>query len=458
MKKLNYDIVYFIGVGGIGMSALARWFNAGNYQVIGYDKTSSDLTAKLENEGVKIHFEDNLKHIPTHASKDNTLVIYTPAVPDAHKELTYFKANGFEIKKRAEVLGEISRNYFTVAVAGTHGKTTTSSMITHLLHFAGVDVTGFIGGIATNFNSNLVIGKTLKAIAVIEADEFDRSFLHLSPDVAIVTSTDADHLDVYGDGEELKNSFRAFINKLKKNGKLLISQKANNSLAVNIGSEYGLKGNAVRAENIKIGDGVFVFDYVDEKNRIEGLELTLPGFHNVENALVSIRTALILDVSVQKITEGIAAYKGVKRRFEFMYKSFEKIYIDDYAHHPEELKAFIKSAKALYPTKRLTIVFQPHLFSRTQDFSRDFAEALDMADEVWILDIYPARELPIEGVTSSLILDQMQLKNKQIVTKENVISKLKETEFEVLATLGAGDIDRIVPEIKSMILTNYGHA
>ena len=458
MKKLNYDMVYFIGVGGIGMSALARWFNASNYNVFGYDKTPSELTTKLQNEGISVHFEDDVQNIPTNSSKENTLVIYTPAIPKEHKELIYFKEKGYEIKKRSEVLGEISEAYFTVAVAGTHGKTTTSSMIAYLLHNAGVDTTGFIGGITTNFNSNLLIGKTEKAIAVIEADEFDRSFLHLSPDIAIITSTDADHLDIYGDADELKNTFKKFVDKLKEQGKLLISQKANESLDVGFGLEYGLEGNDVSAENLRIGDGVFAFDYVDRKNRINNLELSLPGFHNVENALAAIKSALLLGVTPDKVKEGIATYKGVRRRFEFVYKSDDRVYIDDYAHHPEELNSFIDSTKALYPEKKLTVVFQPHLFSRTKDFSAEFASALDKADKVLLMEIYPARELPVEGVNSALILDKMQLANKQIIAKEELIDTLRKADFEVLATLGAGDIDRMVPEIKLLLETNYSHA
>lgn len=458
MKKLNYDIAYFIGVGGIGMSALARWFNAGNCQVIGYDKTPSDLTNTLQQEGIEIHFNDSTQNIGSHINKDNTLVIYTPAIPTDHKEFVHFKTEGFKVLKRSEVLGEISQRYFTVAVAGTHGKTTTSSMVAHLLHFAGVDITGFIGGIAANFNSNLVIGKTDKAIAVIEADEFDRSFLHLSPDVAIITSTDADHLDIYGDAEELKNTFREFIKKLKEDGKLLISQKANESLSVEDGAEYGLSGNKVQAENITIGDGFFGFDYVEDSIRIEKLALYLPGFHNVENALAAIKTALLLDVPAAKIKNGLAAYKGVKRRFEFVFKSNSKVFIDDYAHHPEEIKAFISSVKALYPNRKLTVIFQPHLFSRTQDFSIEFASALDDADQVLLLEIYPARELPIEGVNSALILNQMKLEDKGIITKDEIIGRLENESFEVLATLGAGDIDRIVPEIETMLINNFSHA
>lgn len=458
MKKLNYDIVYFIGVGGIGMSALARWFNAGDYKVYGYDKTPTDLTNKLETEGINIHFDDNVEHIPTSASTDNTLVIYTPAVPKDHTELTYFRSNRFTLKKRAEVLGDISRSYFTVAVAGTHGKTTTSSMIAHLLHFAGVDITGFIGGIATNFNSNLVIGKTDKAIAVIEADEFDRSFLHLSPNIAVVTSTDADHLDIYGDADELKNTFKEFVNKLKEEGNLLISQKANDSLPINFGKEYGLNGKSIKVDNLEIKDGCFGFDFINEDIKIEGLELYLPGFHNVENALAAIEIALLLGVSSENVKEGLSQYKGVKRRFEFIYKSPEKVYIDDYAHHPEELNAFIKSTKALYPSKKLTVIFQPHLYSRTQDFSAGFAAALDQADEVLLMNIYPARELPIEGVNAELILNQMELVRKKVVGKEDIVDTLQNMDFEVLATLGAGDIDRIVPKIKSLLLKNDSHA
>ncbi len=458
MKKLNYDMVYFIGVGGIGMSALARWFNATGYTVLGYDKTPSSLTTALASEGIVIHYKEDAQNIPKSVTKANTLVIYTPAIAANHSELAYFKKNGFTIKKRAEVLGEISRNYFTIAVAGTHGKTTTTSMIAYLLHFAGVDITGFIGGIATNFNSNLVIGKTDKAIAVIEADEFDRSFLHLSPDIAVVTSTDADHLDIYADANELKNSFKTFIGKLKAEGNLLISQKTNESLEGVKGTVYGLKGQSVRAENITIGDGVFTFDYVDEDTKIKGLELSLPGFYNVENALAAIKTALLVKVPAQYIKKGIASYLGVKRRFEFMLKSESTVYIDDYAHHPEELNAFIASVKALYPTKKLTIIFQPHLFSRTKDFSAEFAAALDQADRVWLLAIYPARELPIKGVTSDLILGQMKLRNKCTLSSEAVIKKIEDSEIEVLATLGAGDIDRLVPQITSVLQKKQAHA
>jgi len=458
MKRLNYDIIYFIGIGGIGMSALARWFNAGKYRVMGYDKTTSELTSNLQNEGILIHFEDDVTYIPSDALSANTLVIYTPAVPTSHSELAYFKASNFTIKKRAEVLGDISHEYFTVAVAGTHGKTTTSSIIAHLLHSAGVDVTGFIGGIATNFNSNLVIGKTDKAIAVIEADEFDRSFLHLSPNIAVVTSTDADHLDIYGDSNELKNTFKTFISKLNEDGKLLISQKANESLAIDFGDEYGLSGNEISASNLEIANGVFVFDFNNKEQIIKGLELHLPGFYNVENALAAIEVALLLGVSSHQVKEGIASYTGVKRRFESIFKSEKHVYIDDYAHHPEEISAFIQSAKALYPNKKLTVIFQPHLFSRTNDFAEDFAKALDKADEVWLMDIYPARELPMEGVNAELILSKMKLANKFKVGQNEMIEKLSFVEFEVLATLGAGDIDRMVPEIKSLLLNKYSHA
>lgn len=458
MKKLNYDIVYFIGIGGIGMSALARWFSAGKHRVLGYDKTPSELTTTLQEEGIIVHFEDNIKFIPDEATVENTLVIYTPAVPKEHRELTYFREHGFIVKKRAEVLGEISRNYFTVAVAGTHGKTTTSSMVAHLLHHAGVDVTGFIGGIAANFNSNLVIGKTGKAIAVVEADEFDRSFLQLSPNIAIVTSADADHLDIYGDANELKNTFKEFIDRLQADGRLLVSKKANETLDVGHGKEYGLQGKSINAGQVKIKNGAFAFDFVDETLTIKDLQLHMPGFHNVENALAAIEVALILGVSPEKIKDGISAYKGVKRRFEFIFKSKNKVYIDDYAHHPEEIRAFIRSAKALYPDKKLTVIFQPHLYSRTKDFATGFAQALDEADEVWIMDIYPARELPIEGVNAELILDQMQLANKRKVAREEVVDLLDKSGFEVTATVGAGDIDRLVPEIKEMLLNNYSHA
>ena len=458
MKKLNYDIVYFIGIGGIGMSALARWFNAGKHRVLGYDKTPSELTTTLQEEGIMVHFEDHTKFIPENATIENTLVIYTPAVPKEHGELTWFRQYGFTVKKRAEVLGEISRAYFTVAVAGTHGKTTTSSMVAHLLHHAGVDVTAFIGGIAANFSSNLLIGKTDKAIAVVEADEFDRSFLQLSPNIAIITSADADHLDIYGDANALKNTFKEFIDKLHDDGKLLVSQKANEKLVVNDALIYGMEGRSVNASNVHIHKGAFRFDFADKDHSIDALELHMPGFHNVENALAAIEVALLLGVSPEQIKEGVASYKGVKRRFEFIFKSNNKVYIDDYAHHPEEIRAFIRSAKAMYPERKLTVIFQPHLYSRTNDFAAGFAEALDEADEVWLMDIYPARELPMEGVNAELILNQMQLVNKRKVAREEVVDLLDKAGFEVAATVGAGDIDRLVPEIKEMLLNKYSHA
>lgn len=331
-------------------------------------------------------------------------------------------------------------------------------MVAHLLHHAGVDVTAFIGGIATNFNSNLVIGKTDKAIAVVEADEFDRSFLQLSPNIAIVTSADADHLDIYGDANALKNTFKEFIARLHEDGKLLVSQKANEKLAVNDALIYGMEGRSVNASNVHVNQGAFGFDFADKEHSINALELYMPGFHNVENALAAIEVALLLGVSPEQVKEGLATYKGVKRRFEFVYLDNDKVYIDDYAHHPEEIRAFIGSAKAMYPERKLTVIFQPHLYSRTKDFSTEFAQALDEADEVWIMDIYPARELPIDGVNAELILNQMQLVNKRKVGRGEVVDLLDKSGFEVSATIGAGDIDRLVPEIKEMLLNKYSHA
>ncbi len=465
MKKLNYDIIYFIGIGGIGMSALARWFKAANYQVLGYDKTATPLTHELAQEGIEVHYQEDISFIPYLATPKNTLVVYTPAVPAAHAELTFFKSKGYTLLKRAQVLGEISKHYFTVAVAGTHGKTTTTSMIAHLLYQGQVDVTAFIGGISVNFNGNLVLGKTPQAIAVIEADEFDRSFLQLHPNLAVVTSTDADHLDIYSTKEELQASFSAFVNLLptattepEPEGKLLVADKANASLNLEQAVVYGLNKAQVSAKNITTAQGQFVFDYGDEETEIIGLALRLPGFHNVENALAAIKVALWLGVPAASIKNGISSYRGGTRRFEFKYTSEQKIYITDYAHHPEELNAFISSVKALYQGKKLLLIFQPHLYSRTRDFAQEFANALNQAHHVWLMDIYPAREEPIEGVNAQLIASLMKNPEVPVMNNQEILHQLPSASFDVLATVGAGDIDRLVPEIKSLFLKNECHA
>ena len=435
------------------MSALARWFKANEFEVIGYDKTSTSLTRSLFEEGIIIHYEDSINLIPEAFTVDNTLVIYTPAIPANHSQLNYFVNEGFEIKKRAEVLGMISSTMFTVAVAGTHGKTTTSSMIAHILHHSGVDTTAFLGGIATNYNSNLLLGKSDKSIAVIEADEYDRSFLQLSPDIAIITSVDADHLDIYGDKSGMLDSYKLFYERLQADGKCLISAKAQETLKLlkleNI-ETYGINGN-ITASNIRIEGGRYKFDYVNGTHKIADIQLNLPGDYNAENAIAAISVATTLGVDDVKIKQAFATYKGVKRRFEYVLELPEFIFIDDYAHHPAEIKVFIQTLKALYPQQFIQVIFQPHLFTRTRDFADEFAASLSIADAVILMDIYPARELPITGVTSEIILAKIALENKKLMTQDEILIMLENQQPEVLATIGAGNIDALVPKIKEVI-------
>lgn len=462
MKLKNYHSVYFIGIGGIGMSALARWFNHNGFSVSGYDKTPTTLTNKLIEEGIKIHFEDDINQIPEKikSDKSGSLIILTPAIPKYHTELNFLKDNGYELYKRSQVLGMISAEFHLVAVAGTHGKTTTSSMIAHLLKHAGRDITAFLGGIATNYNSNYIANqnKDGKAIAVVEADEFDRSFLTLHPDVAVVTSADADHLDIYGDKTQLEDSFKAFISQVKANGKLFINEKIAKDLVSDdydrSANTYGINRGQFFASNITMSSGFFEFNYCDEQCNINNLVLGVPGFHNVENATVAIAVALDLGLTPEEIKAGIESYRGVKRRFEYIIKSEKIVFVDDYAHHPTEIESFLKSLKAMYPDKKVTAIFQPHLFTRTRDFVDGFAECLDIADEVILLDIYPAREEPIEGVTSKIIFDKMQTE-KVLINKEMLLSHLETEDFEVIATIGAGDIDKLVQPIKEHLNEKY---
>ncbi len=462
MNLVNYHNVYFIGIGGIGMSALARWFNHNGFSVSGYDRTPTSLTSKLEEEGISIHFEDAVDHIPEAVknNKEQSLVVVTPAIPKTHKELNFLKDRGFKLHKRSEVLGMISANFHLVAVAGTHGKTTTSSMIAHLLKHAGRDITAFLGGIATNYESNYIANelKDGKSIAVVEADEFDRSFLTLHPDVAVVTSADADHLDIYGDKSELEKSFKEFISQVKTSGKLFVNEKIAKELVDadfdKSSYTYGLNRGQFFANNITMNNGFFEFDYCDEQHHIKKLKLGVPGFHNTENATVAIAVALDLGLTEDAIRSGIESYKGVKRRFEYVIKSEQIVFVDDYAHHPTEIESFLKSLKALYPEKKITAVFQPHLFTRTRDFVDGFAESLDLADEVILLDIYPAREEPIEGVTSQIIYDRMTTE-KVLLNKERLMEHLGSSDYEVIATIGAGDIDKLVNPIKELLNEKY---
>lgn len=450
MQLHEVHTAYFIGIGGIGMSALARYFNGRGVTVHGYDRTSSPLTQKLQQEGIRIHYEESVESLPAHID----LVVYTPAIPPFHKELTYLQAKGLPIMKRAEVLGMISQGMKAIAVAGTHGKTTTSSILTHLLRSGGVDCTAFLGGIAMNFGSNFVEGQS--DWVVIEADEFDRSFLHLDPTLAVVTSLDADHLDIYGDAAQLLDTgFRAFAKKVKPNGLIWVQYDHVESLGHSGQVSYGIEKGGVQARNVRVVEGHFVFDYHDQLGRLEDLQFPLPGRHNVENATAAIAIARHLGVADDALRKGLTSFKGIQRRFELKYKDKRTVYFDDYAHHPSELEAAIGAARELFPGKRITGIFQPHLFSRTRDFTSGFAKALDQLDEVILLDIYPAREEPIPGVTSDRIRELMQHKSVRRGTKTDVPGLLEGASLDVLLTLGAGDIsERVQPIVDFLTSRN----
>lgn len=456
MNLDNIHSVYFVGIGGIGMSALARWFKHNGKAVSGYDRTKTALTGKLQQEGLAIHFDDSLEAIPTSIKQsiEDVLVVYTPAISSNHQGLQWLRNSGYAVLKRSEVLGVITKNMKSVAVAGTHGKTTTSSMIVHLLKTAGMDCTGFLGGISANYNTNMILNEKAESIAVIEADEFDRSFLTLYPDVAVVTAADADHLDIYGDKDALKDSFKQFIKQVKEDGHLFVK----NDLAKELVGDtilshtgYSLTEGGVRSSNLRIEDSAFIFDYNNGSKDIEGVRLNVPGYHNVENMLAAIAVCRSLGADDESIKKGVRSYKGVKRRFEFIYKSEQVTFIDDYAHHPVEIEVLLRSVRDMFPGKKITAVFQPHLFTRTRDFAEGFSESLSLANEVILLDIYPARELPIAGVTSDLLLKNIKCAKKTISTKENLVSQIQVWEPEVLLTIGAGDIDKLVEPIKNSL-------
>jgi UDP-N-acetylmuramate--alanine ligase len=445
MKLEAINRVYFVGIGGIGMSALARYFAKRGCLVAGYDKTRTELCASLEAEGISIEYHDETGLLPEAFQADSaeTLIVYTPAIPTNAALLNYFKDNGFSLKKRSEVLGLISEGQFCIAVAGTHGKTTTSSMIAHILKETGYDCTAFLGGIATNYNSNFLLGDN--DTVVVEADEYDRSFLALHPDIAVITSMDADHLDIYGDASQLEDSFKLFAAQLKPEGTLIVKS----GLPIATGLSYGLNSRAeINGLNVRVEDGFFVFNFVAGEVEINDIRMLLPGKHNVENAVAAIAVALKLGIDPITVREALGNFKGVRRRFEYVVKSGSHVYIDDYAHHPEELRACFNAVRELYPEKKLTVIFQPHLFSRTRDFADGFAEVLGTADELLLLDIYPARELPIEGVNSQMLIDKIQLENKTLCSKENVVAVVQEKNPELLLTVGAGDIDTLILPLK----------
>jgi UDP-N-acetylmuramate--alanine ligase len=446
MNIKNLNSVYFVGVGGIGMSALARYFKAIGKIVGGYDKTKSSLTDQLAKEGVFVHYDDVVASIPRIFLKEDTLIIYTPAIPKDSVILNHFQNGNFEVMKRSQVLGVITANTFAIAVAGTHGKTTTSSMIAHMLDKTGVGCNAFLGGIASNYDSNLILNAESKN-SVVEADEYDRSFLTLAPNIAVVTSTDADHLDIYGGHDQLLQSFKDFVAKLSDDGVLVVRHGLD--LDYNKKITYGFDAGAdVKANNVSVANGNYVFNVITPNNVFENVQVGLPGRHNIENALATIAVAELMGVSKEQIIKTLAAFKGVKRRFERIITSDAITYIDDYAHHPKELEMCISSVKELYPNKKVTGIFQPHLFSRTRDFADGFAASLDLLDETILMDIYPARELPISGVTSEMLKERMHSGTIDIVAAKDIVENVKSRNIEVLLTLGAGDIDRLVEPLK----------
>ena len=439
MRLKEIHNVYFIGIGGIGMSALARYFSKIEKHVAGYDKTKTEVTSNLEKNGIQIHFNDSVALIPKKfQNKKNTLVVFTPAVKSDHLELNFFRDQGFQIMKRAEVLGLITKNTFCFAVAGTHGKTTTSAILGHIMQ--PYEATSFLGGISENYHSNLIFGA--KKISVVEADEFDQSFLQLSPNIACITSTDADHLDIYGEHSSLVHSFKEFANQVSD---VLIVAKGTGveglSYALNEDADYQIS-------NIRRADGYYIFDVTTPNNHISDIEFSLPGKHNMMNALAAVAMADSYGIPSESIKKSLKSFKGVERRFSYKIKTDTLTLIDDYAHHPTEINVVYDSIKELYPTQKNVVVFQPHLFSRTRDFVEDFALALAQFDEILLLDIYPARELPIEGVTSLWLQEKILNKNKKITSKKNLVKDIKNSEATIVVMLGAGDIGKMVKDVK----------
>ncbi len=453
--------IYFIGIGGIGMSALARFFLHLQKAVYGYDRTETSLTQKLSDEGAKIHYKDDLRNIPEiiKQNKEESLIIYTPAVPENNIELRFFKENNFTLYKRAEVLGFITQNIKTIAIAGTHGKTSVSSITAHILKASQTGCYAFLGGILKDEESNLVLPKqeSSNAFAVVEADEYDRSFLSLHPQIALITSIDADHLDIYKNKENLVKSFGQFVNNVVLKGILIYKKGLNLQVRSDIQQfTYELAGDAdFRAENIRMNsNGTYKFDFVAPNTVLKDMETGIPGKINLENALASLAICYVSETSKELMYKQLSNFKGVKRRFDYRIINSDFVYIDDYAHHPRELKAFISSVKEIYPDKQITGIFQPHLFSRTKDFANEFAESLDLLDELYLLDIYPARELPIKGVSSKLIFDKLKKVKKTQCSKEKVLDLLKNKRPEILLTMGAGDIADLVTPIEKYFKPN----
>ena len=454
MNLEDIKAVYFVGAGGIGMSALVRFFLAKGYKVGGYDKTPSPLTERLIEEGALIHYDDNIDEVDDcFKQKDEVLVVYTPAIPDDHQELQYFRTNGFEVQKRAQVLGTLTKSLKGLCVAGTHGKTTTSTMAAHLLHQSHVDCNAFLGGISKNYGTNYILSES--EYVVIEADEFDRSFHWLSPYMTVITATDPDHLDIYGTKEAYLESFRKYTTLIQKGGALIIHKGLEMQPDVQEGVtiyEYSRSEGDFHAENIRIGGGEIVFDFVHPGGVVRDIQLGVPVSINIDNGIAAMALAILNGATEDELREGMKTFAGVDRRFDFKVKNDRMVFLSDYAHHPNEIAASVRSVREIYADKKIAAIFQPHLYTRTRDFYREFAEALSGLDAVYLCDIYPARELPIPGVTSRLIYDNLRPGvERHLITKADILDVARKADFDVLVSLGAGDIEDYVPQITEIL-------
>lgn len=459
MELKDIKAVYFIGAGGIGMSAIARYFMHKGMVVAGYDKTPTELTSRLEDEGMLLHFEEDVEAIPRACRKRNsTLVVYTPAIPSEHAELQYFRREGFQIEKRAQVLGRLTQAHKALCVAGTHGKTTTSTMCAHLLHQSHIDCNAFLGGISKNYGTNYILSDS--DYVVIEADEYDRSFHWLSPYISVVTSTDPDHLDIYGTKEAYLESFRHYTSLIQPEGALIIRHGIELKPDVKEGVrvfDYGMTEGDFHAENIMIENGEIRFDFISPIKSIKNIELGLPIPINIENGIAAMAMAQLVGCDEEELRYGMKTFQGAERRFDFKIKTDKLVLISDYAHHPKEILESARSLRTVYKDRKITVIFQPHLYSRTKDFYKEFAEALNILDEVILTDIYPAREEPIEGVTSKLIYDRLRDDvKKQLIKLDDVIDLVKSRDFDVLVILGAGDLDMKMPQIKEILEQKLG--
>lgn len=452
----NYHRAYLIGIGGIGMSAIARYLMRQGWDVAGYDRVETPLTGELVNEGMDIHYEDKAQNIPSRfLNKDQSLIIYTPAIPATNRELNFLKDNGYKVVKRSEVLAAITNEHPAIAVAGTHGKTTTSSIISHMLYKAGVPFYGLVGGLLAEYNSNFLHIPGENPIFVVEADEYDRSFLRLNPNIAVITALDADHLDIYQTKEEFKKAFIEFAG--LTTDKVVLNHRVTEHIKPVNSVTYGTGNAQIRAENIRIINNQFIFDYIDENGYLPDLATTLPGAYNVENATAAIAVCRSYNIPDDAIREALGTFQGIKRRFEII-NQLPFVFIDDYAHHPDEISAFLKGVRMLYPDKEITVIFQPHLYSRTRDFAEGFGHSLGESDKVILLEIYPAREVPIPGITSEIILDYIPHQNKSITTRERILEESESWSCpEVICTIGAGNIDAIVQPLADKLIKKFGH-